>query len=88
MRTGHSHGNMESEEARDLRIAITLLYSANPSGNRNLLSEVWGGFQEARSQGVQAHAKAIGVSLNPDAALHTHTCYPSTREAEAGESYV
>lgn len=83
---------MESEEARDLRIAITLLYSANPSGNRNLLSEVWGGFQEARSQGVQAHAKAIGVSLNPDAALHTHThthtCYPSTREAEAGESYV
>lgn len=64
---------MESEEARDLRTAITLLCSANPSESRNFLGEVWGGFQEARSQGVQAQAKAIDVSLNPDAASHTHT---------------
>lgn len=64
---------MESEEARDLKRTITLPCSANPSGSRNFLSEVWDGFQEVRSQGVHTQAKAIGVSLNPDAASLTHT---------------
>lgn len=85
---------MGSEEARDLRTAMTLTCSANPSGNRNSsLGEVQGGFQEVGSkrsgQGVQAQAEAIGVGLNPDASRTcTHTCYPSTWEAEAGGSYV
>lgn len=69
-----SRGHMGSDDARDLRMAI--MCSAKPSGSRDFLSEVWGGPQGVRGQGVQAQVEATDVRLNPDVALQ-HTYIPA-----------